>query len=421
MTRTLVAGLLAFCCATVPAAAQAPQTQPANYRALFDKLADTVEEHFYDPSFRGADWPALRVRYRARVATVRDNAAFAALAGEMLQKLRSSHLDLMPPQAAVSGDADVAAQWEQIGRETVVTRVSPLSDARRQGLRPGYVVMKKPSWGPLGSMAQLEVRDCSGRPATLAVRREGAFWPPDEPSFTWSVISRGPASSVGYLRVDGFGDDGAELADLAMADLAGASALIIDIRNNPGGNASALRLASYFTQGAQPALGLLTREWLVRLGRPTRAEDVLAAPRLTGAYTTAKVFEGLSAGKGGAMLWTEDLGAKRWNKPVALLIGGGSGSAAEGFAWLMKLRTKAVLVGRETAGALLGSETFDLGQGWKLRVPVHGIWAPDGQDYGDRAVAPDVKVARTPEQLCAGRDPDIEAALDLFSSPTSQD
>jgi carboxyl-terminal processing protease len=118
------------------------------------------------------------------------------------------------------------------------------------------------------------------------------------------------------------------------------------------------------------------------------------------------------------MLWTEDLGAKRWNKPVALLIGGGSGSAAEGFAWLMKLRTKAVLVGRETAGALLGSEIFDLGQGWRLRVPVLGIWAPDGQDYGDRAVAPDVKVARTPEQLCAGRDPDIEAALDLFSSPT---
>jgi carboxyl-terminal processing protease len=264
-------------------------------------------------------------------------------------------------------------------------------------------------------LAEVTAESCTGQLKKLSIRRESAFWPPVQPSFQWSTITVAPGKTIGYLRIDGFGDDGAELADRAMTDLGKAQAIVLDVRNNPGGNASALRLASYFTEGEQPALGILTRDWLKRLKGPARPRDVLAAPKLVGAYTTAKVFEGLSRGQGGAMLWTEDMGAKRWTKPVVLLIGENSGSAAEGFAWLMKLKTKAKLIGRPTAGALLGSEVVDVGSGWSMRVPVHGIWAPDGVDYGDRPVPPEISVKRTREDICAGRDPDLEKALDLLS------
>jgi carboxyl-terminal processing protease len=72
-----------------------------------------------------------------------------------------------------------------------------------------------------------------------------------------------------------------------------------------------------------------------------------------------------------------------------------------------------MLIGRVTAGELLSSETFEIGQGWSVVVPVHGLWGADGTDYGDRAVPPDREVSWTRDDLCSGRDPDLETALSL--------
>lgn len=408
-------GLLCLTAAS-PALGQAGSA--GRYGVLFDRIAQIVEDNFYDPWFRGLDWRGLRRQLRPVAASARSDEQFLAAVARLLGALRVSHLDLMPPRTGESaGTSGIGARFERIGGEWVVSRVSPLSDARRQGLRTGdRLPAGPPPPGALGSSAALSVESCTGQRRDLAIRRENAFWPPERPTFHWSRISQGEGKTVAYLRVDGFEDDGAALADQAMADLQGADSLIIDLRFNSGGNASAVRLASYFTRGAGPAVGLLTREWLLRLGRAARPEDVRAAPRLDRAYTTDAVFRGLAAGRGGAMLWTEDLAERRWRKPVVVLIGRDSGSAAEGFAWIMKLSTHALLVGRDTAGALLGSQVFDVGSGWSLRVPVHGIWAPDGQDYGDRPVPPDIKVERSREALCEGRDADIEAALDAIAS-----
>jgi carboxyl-terminal processing protease len=79
----------------------------------------------------------------------------------------------------------------------------------------------------------------------------------------------------------------------------------------------------------------------------------------------------------------------------------------------MRERTHATLIGRVTAGELLSSETFEIGEGWSVVVPVHGLWGADGTDYGDRAVPPDTEVAWTRDDLCSGRDPDLETALSL--------
>lgn len=76
--------------------------------------------------------------------------------------------------------------------------------------------------------------------------RESAYWPPRERTISWSVLRRGDGRSVGYLRANRFGDDAAELIDAAMESLAKTDGLLIDIRNNSGGNASALRLLAYF-------------------------------------------------------------------------------------------------------------------------------------------------------------------------------
>jgi carboxyl-terminal processing protease len=409
---------LALCALAVAAAPSGHAQTPAKagYVQLYDRLWSTVDQNFYDPRFHGVDWAGVGERYRSRLKDVDTDAEFRTLAATMLKELRSSHLEIRAPSALVSGGARPAVQVRELGGLRLVTSVAAASHAQTVGLRPGDALLSPDSAipGPLGSTAQLKVSDCEGRERTLSVRRERAFWPLPRPSFQWSTVTTGPGRKIGYLRADRF-DDGADaLADQAMSDLADTSALVIDVRNNSGGNMSAMRLASYFSEGERPSVALLARPYLQALGRPVIKADLDAAHKARRTYTTEAVFGAVAAGKGGTVFYSEDLGAKRYTKPVVVLIGPETGSAAEGFGWYMRMQTQARLVGQPSAGALLSGQTFPLADGWSVVVPVSGIWSPDGQNFGDQAVQPHLPVTWTRADLCRGRDPDMAKALEVL-------
>lgn len=397
-----------FLAAAAPAAAA--QENGTDYRRLYEALWTTVNEQYYDPHFRGADWREIGARYRPRAGTVRSDDAFAALAREMLAEVPSSHLFIVRPSPS-AGTVGIGASHAPLDGAEIATEVVPLSDAWRQGLRPGDRLLTTETLrGAVGSRAPVDVEGCDGRRRRLSIRRESVFWPPEHPGFRWRGISTGDHVRIGYLRIDRFDDGAAELADRAMEELGDAQALVIDLRGNTGGNASSLRLASYFAPGAEASFVLLARPYLAALGHPPTAADIAAVPRVEGAYTTEAIMAAVIANNGGATFWTEAVD-QPFRRPVYLLIGPDTGSAAEGFAWYMKMRTPARLIGRPSAGALLSSESISIGGGWKVTLPVHGIWGPDGRDFGDRAVEPHVAVNWTREDLCAGRDPDLDLAL----------
>lgn len=390
-----------------PAAAQ--QT---NYARLYETLWTTVNENYYDPHFRGTDWAAQRERYRARAEAAANDAEFRAVASEMLGEIVGSHLYISPP-ARSQGAAGIGVRFVTLDGDSVVAEVAPLSDAYVQGLRPGDRLLspREDLRGDIGTTASLRVRTCANRQRSFEVRREHAFWPPEHPGFRWSQIRTGQNQRIGYMRIDRFDDGAAALADQAMSELENVSAIIIDVRNNSGGNVSSLRLSSYFNGGqAESAVVLLARPYLEALGRPVTAADIAAAPRVDHAYTTADVFAAMSEHNAGAAFWI-DANPKQFTGPVFVLISEETGSAGEGFAWYMRERTRARLIGAQTAGALLSSESFDIGDGWSVTIPVHGIWGPDGTDYGDRATPPHEEMRPTRADLCAGRDPVLEAAL----------
>jgi carboxyl-terminal processing protease len=382
-----------------------------DYPAMIRALGKTVADNFYDPHLRGVDWRQVTSDYARRARSVRDDAEFKRLASEMMATLKASHSDVSAPASNTP-----QAQPPLVIEGDVIVEVAELSNARAQGIRPGFRVLDQTNLtGTLGTLAQLRVQDCGGVERTVAARREAALWPPPEPSFRWRRIRTAPGRTLGYLRIDAFEDDGAALADQAMTALRDTAGLVIDLRGNQGGNASAVRLASYFTGEAGRGLILLGRDYLQRLGRTPTAADARAAPRADRTYTSAKVGEALKNGGGAAALWTEDMGDRRYNKPVVLLIGPETASAAEGFAWVMKLRSKAKLVGRASQAALLSADRLEFAPGWQVRVPTAGVWAPDGQDYGDRAIEPDVAVPVDRAALCNGRDPVLEQGLAILS------
>jgi carboxyl-terminal processing protease len=213
--------------------------------------------------------------------------------------------------------------------------------------------------------------------------------------------------------VNRFNDGTIAAADEAMAALADTDALILDVRTNNGGSLSALYLANWFMSGSQPALTMMSRSQLARLG-PNPDPARIAGPKVTGAYRLRQVAFAMLRHGMRATFWTEGRGEAGYTRPVAVLIGERTGSAAEGFAWMMKLGSNARLVGRVTSGALLRSDTFKLPYGWSVTLPVYGLWGPGGESFADRPARPDIAVDWTPQDLCAGRDPDIAAALDYL-------
>jgi carboxyl-terminal processing protease len=411
MKPKLFAATVALLCA-LAAAAESPEEARTK---VFDDVVKTVNEQFYDPAFHGVDWAAVHKRYRARLREVGDDAALQKLIAQMLDELKSSHLYVSRITPG-KGGGGIGARIEPMDGADTVLELAPLSDARAQGLRPGDRIIGGVASldGPAGSLAEVTVQRCDDSRSQLKIRRERWLFPEEHPGVRWARIRVAPDKIIGYIRADRFDDGFAPLADQAMAELNGTHGLVIDVRTNSGGNISAMRLASYFIAGS-PGFALLSRPYLQALGRPVNAADIAAAPKVIGRYRGEDVGEALAKGRGAAVFQFEDLGEKRYRAPVVVLIGPGTGSAAEGFAAAMKMFSKARLVGATTAGAILSGDSFDIAPGWRLTVPVAGHWSMAAEDLNDKAVTPHESVPETRADLCAGRDRGAQRAMAILT------
>jgi tricorn protease len=94
-----------------------------------------------------------------------------------------------------------------------------------------------------------------------------------------------------------------------------------------------------------------------------------------------------------------------------------NGSAAETFAFMYKLARVGPIVGTRTFGAGIGPYVFtpqlvDAGQ---VQLPNRAAYNPDGTSWGieNTGVVPDYEVEFTPRDLLAGRDPQLERAVQV--------
>ena len=384
----------------------------AKYTEIFRSVWETVNERFYDPGFTGVDWKSVGERYRPEVESIKNDVDFLELMGKMLAELPVSHLQISMPRG--SSLVGTGARTNLIDGLTVVVSVPEGSDAQAKGVRRGDVVLNpSDEIGPMGSYADMRLRGCDGSTRTLKVHRESHFQP-ERPSIRWRTFSTGTGKRVGYLRAVRFDDDAAPLVDAAMAELRNADSLIVDVRDNTGGNMSFVRLSSYFAEGEHLVAALLNRSYLETRGTSPGQIDPAKLAKASKTYTDESIFDAMSSNGGAVGIYSEDLGDKRYKGRVIVLINEETASAAEGFAWHVKLRTGAKLVGRRTAGALLGAEYFTLPGGWRLAVPTHSGWGPDGKPVIDEPVLPHIETTWSLRDFCGGTDPDMAKALELI-------
>jgi carboxyl-terminal processing protease len=399
-----------------PSAAPA-QADVRKYQQLFNALWTTVNKNFYDPKMNGVDFVAVRERYRPLFAAVSTDAQFLDLGNKMIRELGTSHLDVIPPAGyweSIAGPATGVISQRFRRNGNIISYEASATGLAAEGLRPGDELVSPPEQlnGPLGTSGTIRVRGCDGseREVTVAYRA-----PQSLPFHQRSTISGPAGRKVAYARIERFNDDTIAFADDLIAGAGDTDGMIIDVRGNSGGSITALYLANYFATGSRPTVTLVGRKVLARLGRMPTAQDIAAAPKSVGRYRFRDVLPQLMK-HGQLTFYSEGRGEKGYRKPVTVLVNGRTGSAAEGFAFMMKELTPAKVVGRPSAGALIRGQEFKLPFGWQVTVPVFGLWSPDGISYIDRKVVPDVPVEFTRQDRCSGRDADIDAAIKTMFS-----
>lgn len=165
--------------------------------------------------------------------------------------------------------------------------------------------------------------------------------------------------------------------------------LIVDLRGNPGGSiAAALPLARYLASDTIYGGIFLTRKYFDRHYSLPKPEEYLNFPLFNEAnfdlfISSIHRMEGMS------LVVIPEEGHFRGK--LYVLTDKGTASTCEPLVYGLKASRTALLVGENTAGAMLSGEFFDLGP-FRLFLPTADYYTADGTRLDKKGVAPDVEV-----------------------------
>jgi tricorn protease len=103
--------------------------------------------------------------------------------------------------------------------------------------------------------------------------------------------------------------------------------------------------------------------------------------------------------------------------PKVMLVDETAGSGGDLLPWMFRKFAVGPLVGRPTWGGLVGILGFPtLMDGGNITAPNLAIWTEKGWVVENEGVAPDVEVEQLPKDVIAGRDPQLEKAIELVKA-----
>lgn len=199
------------------------------------------------------------------------------------------------------------------------------------------------------------------------------------------------AGNVGYIGIDSFDDEYiVSLVDRSLERISDASAVIIDLRRNAGGHTLlAFEVLGRFIGGT-----FETHQWET----PVYRAYFHARGRPVEWYREPAGFQ---AGTRPAV----------YSRPVVLLVGARTMSAAEHFAVAFDFARRGVIVGEPTAGSTGHSLAVALPGGGRARITTTRDYYPDGTAFNGSGVVPAVTIRTTRDDVRCGRDGVLDAAL----------
>lgn len=289
---------------------------------------------------------------------------------------------------------DLSGTLSGIGAEVGIRNqklviIAPISDspAAKAGLRPNDQIVRINEEDPSGlslEEAVSKIRGEKGTTVKLTIIRGNEA--PKEISITRDVITVASVKwslkegNTGYIQLTRFGDDTAALVGQAASELKaqGAKSIILDMRNNSGG---------YLNAAVDVSSEFLERGKLVVEER-SKSDDNKAKLTSTGSGK----LEGMK---------------------TIVLINEGSASASEIVAGALRDNKAATLVGQKSFGKGSVQEIRPLGGGAQLKVTIARWYTPNGTNINKDGIKPEIEVKLEQADYDAGRDPQLDKALEL--------
>ncbi|MEQ9670547.1 carboxyl-terminal processing protease CtpC [Coleofasciculus sp. G2-EDA-02] len=347
-------------------------------KELVDEVWQIIDRQYVDATFNQVDWRAVRLEYLERPYADKQE-AYEAIR-EMLKQLDDPYTRFMDPEEFKNMQIDTSGELTGVGIQIAQDEetkklmvISPIEDtpAFKAGILARDIILKIDGQSTEGMDVNDAVQLIRGKPGTdvtLTIQR-------DEEEIDYKITRARieihpvrysyrstPTGGIGYIRLNQFSAIAAQEMREAIKDLETqeVDGYVLDLRSNPGGLLySSIEIA---------------RMWLDK-----------------GKIVSTVNRQGSS---------NEEVARNRslTDKPLVVLVDGGSASASEILSGALQDNQRATLVGTQTFGKGLVQSVRGLGDGSGLAVTIAKYLTPSGRDINKEGIPPDIVIELTEEQ-----------------------
>ena len=380
-------------------------------KELVDEVWQIINRQYVDGTFNQVDWRSVRQEYLDRSYENKEE-AYEAI-HKMLDQLGDPYTRFMEPEEFKNLQIDTSGELTGVGiqialdEETDYIRVvSPIEDtpAFEAGILARDLIIAIDGQSTKGMELSEAVKLIRGKPGsqvTLTIQRQDREV---DYEITRARIEVHPVKArlhetqqgeqIGYIRLNQFNSNAPEemreaIEDFQDKDVAG---YVLDLRSNPGG----LLQASI----------QISQMWIDegRIVSTVNRQGEVDVQRARGSALT--------------------------EKPLVVLVDGGSASASEILSGALQDHDRAAIVGTQTFGKGLVQSVRGLGDGSGIAVTVAKYLTPDGRDINKEGIRPDVVVElsetqqkelqRDRTQIGTLADPQFAKALSVLQTEIAQ-
>ena len=369
---------------------------------MFDEAWRLERDFYYDPAMGGLDWKAMGERYRQLVPHVAHRADLNYILGELIGELATSHTYVGGGDTPKVPKVDVGLLGADYALDAASGRYrfatlyrardwnsdveaplgAPGVDVREGDLL--LAVNDRPVRSPVNLYAAFT--GTAGKITRITVGRT-----PDDPKPRTFTVK--PVSSEASLRYTAWVD--ANRGKVAKAT---------------NGRIAYIHVPNTATAGIQE----FTRQYYPQVDR----QGLIVDERFNGGGFIPDFFIDRLR-RTTVAYWSSRDGADfrtptfALDGPKCILINQYAGSGGDAFPYYFRLAGLGPLIGKRTWGGLVGiSQDLPLVDGGRVTMPDFGMWDTHGDwTIENHGVDPDIEVENAPSDLVAGRDPQLERAI----------